>query len=81
MARGPSSVLGSSLWPMTIFSISSLISWASRSCDLRGTMARLSMAQTWPLMTVMVRARTAAASSSGKSSRTMAADLPPSSMV
>ena len=54
---------------------------ASSSCRRRGTIARLSIAHTCPLISVMVPVRSRAAASVGKSSRTIAADLPPSSSV
>jgi hypothetical protein len=81
IASGPSWVSGSSEWTYLIPFITPAIASASSSWRCLGTIARDSIAQTCPLSTVMVLPRIPAAASIGKSSRTIAADLPPSSSV
>ena len=65
IASGPSCVSGLSLAPIRMPSITPLIASANSSCRLRETMARLSIAQTCPLIIVIVLPKICAAASIG----------------
>src|ERR1700680_2573291 len=64
----------SSEWPTLIVLISYAIASANALYRVRLTMARDSMEQIWPLSMVIVRVSSFAASSMGKSSRTIRSD-------